>query len=48
MVEEINVKAIQKQKANAEKAKKATARKAQKEARQQENVLEDQEEHRHE
>ena len=39
MVEEINVKAIQKQKANAEKAKKATERKAQKEEVQQENKL---------
>ena len=39
MVEEINVKAIQKQKANAEKAKKATERKAQKEELQQENQL---------
>ena len=39
MVEEINVKAIQKQKANAEKAKKATERKAQKEEVQQENAL---------
>ena len=39
MVEEINVKAIQKQKANAEKAKKATERKAQKEELQQENKL---------
>ena len=37
MVEEINVKAIQKQKANAEKAKKANERKAQKEELQQEN-----------
>jgi len=39
MVEEINVKAIQKQKANAEKAKKATERKAQKEEIQSENKL---------
>ena len=39
MVEEINVKAIQKQKANAEKAKKATERKAQKEELQQENKI---------
>ena len=39
MVEEINVKAIQKQKANAEKAKKATERKAQKEELLQENKL---------
>ena len=37
MVEEINVTAIQKQKANAEKAKKANERKAQKEELQQEN-----------
>ena len=39
MVEEINVKAIQKQKANAEKAKKANESKAQKEELQQENKL---------
>ena len=39
MVEEINGKAIQKQKANDEKAKKATERKAQKEELQQENKL---------
>ena len=39
MVEEINVKAIQKQKANAKKAKKDTERKAQKEELQQENQL---------
>ena len=39
MVEELNVKAIQKQKANAEKAKKATERKAQKEEGQQENKM---------
>ena len=37
MVEEINVTAIQKQKANAEKAKKANERKAPKEELQQEN-----------
>ena len=37
MVEEIIVKAIQRQKANAETAKKANERKAQKEELQQEN-----------